>query len=166
MRRRRLNPWDLFWLFLAAIYFVVPLYGTAEFSLETGPGKHGFDAYRSILGQQDFRDTFTLSLEIAIATMLISLTLMVPTVYWVHLKLPRMRQTFDFIAVIPFVVPPVTLAVGILRLFSAASQQSSGPANLVIGRPASWLLGGPQILALAYVILALPFTYRALDEIG
>ncbi len=65
----------------------------------------------------------------------------------------------------------MTLAVGILRLFGAASQQSSGAGNLFIGRPSSWLLSGSffsfppgiQLLALAYVILALPFTYRSLE---
>jgi len=39
------------------------------------------------------------------------------------------------------------LAVGILHLFQSQL----------------WLISGPQILVLAYVILALPFTYRSLD---
>jgi putative spermidine/putrescine transport system permease protein len=163
MKRGRLNLWDIFWLVLAALYFLVPLYGTAEFSLETTPGHHGFDAYQAIMQSPDFKTNFVLSLEIALVTVALSLVLMVPTVYWVHLRLPKLRPLFDFIAVLPFVVPAVTLAVGVLRLFSAGSQQSSGLANLLIGRPSSWLLAGPQILALTYVVLALPFTYRSLD---
>ena len=63
----------------------------------------------------------------------------------------------DFIAVLPFVVPPVTLAVGILQLFSA-TQHHLRTAVLADA------LSGPQILgASSYVILALPFTYRSLD---
>jgi putative spermidine/putrescine transport system permease protein len=163
MKRARLNPWDVFWLVLAALYFLVPLYGTAEFSLETGSGNHGFAAYQQILQQQDFRDTFILSFKLALATVIISTILMVPTVFWVNLKLPKIRQLMDFIAVLPFVVPPITLAIGILRLFNAAGGVNSGPASFFVGRPANWLISGPQILALSYVILALPFTYRSLD---
>jgi len=165
------NPWNLLWLVLAALYFLVPLYGTAEFSLETTPGHHGFDAYQAVLGQSQFWSTFSLSLEIAGCTVVISLLLMLPTVFWVHLKLPRLRPVLDVIAVLPFVVPPVTLAVGILRLFEAGGAQTSGIGNVFIGQPSNWLLSGSifnlppgiQLLALAYVILALPFTYRALD---
>ncbi|MDB5076801.1 MAG: spermidine/putrescine transporter permease, partial [Chloroflexi bacterium] len=163
MKRARLNPWDIFWLVLAALYFLVPLYGTVEFSLETGAGKHGFHAYQQILQQQDFRDTFLLSFKLALGTVVISTILMVPTVFWVHLRLPKLRQMMDFIAVLPFVVPPITLAIGILRLFNAAGGVTSGPASFFVGRPAYWLISGPQILALSYVILALPFTYRSLD---
>ncbi len=172
MKKRLLvNPWNLIWLILAALYFLVPLYGTAEFSLETTPGHHGFDAYQAVLQQSQFWSMFSLSLEIAVGTVVISLLLMLPTVFWVHLRLPRLRPVLDFIAVLPFVVPPVTLAVGILRLFGAGSQQTSGLGNVFIGQPSSWLLSGTifglpsgiQLLALAYVILALPFTYRSLD---
>ncbi len=168
MKRLPLSPWNIFWLVLATVYFLLPLYGTAEFSLETGAGKYGFDAYHHViqdtsLQEIDFKDTFPLSLKLAVATVLMSTLLMVPTVYWVNLKLPRVRQALDFISVLPLVVPPITLAVGILQLFQAGSQRTSGLAGVFVGNPSAWLLSGPQVLALAYVILALPFTYRSLD---
>jgi putative spermidine/putrescine transport system permease protein len=163
MKSSRLNPWDVFWLVLAALYFLLPLYGTAEFSLEAGHGHYGFDAYTQILQQQAFRDSFVLSLRIAVATVAISIVLMVPTVYWVNLKLPRMRAWLDIIAVLPFVVPPITLAIGILKLFQAGAQQTAGAASFFISRPSAWFLDGPQLLAVSYVVLALPFTYRSLD---
>jgi putative spermidine/putrescine transport system permease protein len=147
MTSARLSPWNVFWLVLAALYFLVPLYGSLEFSLETGPGTYGFDAYKEILQDPAFASSFFFSLKLAVGTVAISLVLMVPTVYWVNLKLPRLRRVIDFIAVLPFVVPPIALAVGVLRLF----------------QPMLWLISGPQILVLVYVILALPFTYRSLD---
>jgi putative spermidine/putrescine transport system permease protein len=147
MRSLRLTPANIVWLVLAALYFLVPLYGSAEFSLEVGRGKYGFDAYRVILQDPAFRDSFVLSLELAIATVAISIALMVPTVYLVNLRFPRVRRVIDLIAVLPFVVPPVALAVGVLRLF----------------QPLTWLISGPQILVFVYVILALPFSYRSLD---
>jgi len=147
MKTLRLSPWNALWLVLAALYFLVPLVGSAEFSLETGPRTYGLDAYRVILQDPAFRNGFLLSLELALATVAISTVLMVPTVYWVNLKFPRLRSVLDFIAVLPFVVPPVALALGVSRLFQ----------HMI------WLISGPQILVLIYVILALPFTYRSLD---
>ncbi|GAC1429066.1 MAG: ABC transporter permease [Chloroflexota bacterium] len=147
MKVGRLTPWDALWLVLAAVYFLLPLAGSAEFSLETGAGHHGFAAYSKIVQDPAFQDSFLLSLKLALTTVALSIVLMIPTVYWVNLRLPRLRRVMDFIAVLPFVVPPVTLAVAILHLF----------------RPVTWLISGPQILALSYVILAMPFTYRSLD---
>jgi len=147
MKRRKFTLWDGFWLVLAALYFVVPLVGSAEFSLETGPGKHGFDAYRAILQSPDFQDSFVFSFKLALFTVVASIVLMLPTVYWINLKLPQLRPVMDFIGVLPFVVPPVTLAVAILNFFQRVP----------------WMLSGPHILVFCYVILALPFTYRSLD---
>lgn len=163
MRHGRLNPWDWLWLLLAALYFLVPLYGTAEFSLETGHGHYGFTYYQQILQDPAFKDSFLLSLRLAVITVIVGTLLMVPTVYWVNLRLPRLRSTIDFIAVLPFVVPPITLGVAILHLFSATYSITSGPLYWLVARPVSWLNSGPQVLVIAYVILALPFTYRSLD---
>lgn len=147
MKASRLTPSNLLWLSLGASYFVIPLYGTVEYSLENGPGKYGLDAYRQILQDVAFRDSFLFSMKLAVATVVLGTLLMLPTVYWVHLRLPRLKPVMDFVAVLPFVVPPITLAVGILRVF----------------HDVTWLISGPQILALAYVVLALPFLYRSLD---
>jgi len=146
-KRGRFTIVDNIWLVLAALYFVIPLIGSAEFSLETGPHRYGFDAYGATLRDPNFQSSFLLSFELAVATVALSMVLMVPTVFWVNLKLPRLRPAMDFISVLPFVVPPVTLAIAILGMF----------------RSVSWLISGPQILGLVYVILALPFTYRSLD---
>jgi putative spermidine/putrescine transport system permease protein len=147
MRAWRGNIWAWFWLAVGAVYFLLPLYATAAYSLQDGPGKLDFSAYTQILQDPDFRDSFLLSFKLAVATAVLAAVLMVPTVYWVHLRLPRLRPVMDFIAVLPFVIPPITLAVGILHVFQNVT----------------WLIGGPQILAVSYVVLALPFMYRALD---
>jgi putative spermidine/putrescine transport system permease protein len=158
MKRRGLRPWDVLWLVLAALYFLVPLVGSLEFSLETGATasgatKYGFDNYTAVLQDPNFQQDFLFSFQLALFTVALSIALMVPTIYWVHLKLPGLRRLFDFIAVLPFVVPPVALAVGVVKLFNSVRWFGFGP----------WMISGPQILVCVYVILALPFTYRALD---
>jgi putative spermidine/putrescine transport system permease protein len=72
---------------------------------------------------------------------------MIPTVYLVHAWLPKLRPLMEFICTLPFVVPPIALAVGMIGLFQGAP----------------WLISSTQILSFAYVIQALPFTYRSLD---
>ena len=85
----------------------------------------------------------------ALETIVITLVLLVPTVYWVHLKLPRMRPVIGFLALIPFVVAPIILVVGLLDVFR--------------GTPA-WFYAEPYgFLAFAYVILAFPYMYFSLD---
>jgi putative spermidine/putrescine transport system permease protein len=146
-RRPRFSPWSWLWLLAAAVYFLVPLYGTLEFSMETGNGHYGLDAYQVIVNDPAFKDSFLLSLRLAVETVILAMILMVPTVYWIHLKLPKMRRGMDFIAMLPFVVPPIALGDGLIKLY----------------HPLTWLIASPQILVLVYVILTLPFTYRSLD---
>jgi putative spermidine/putrescine transport system permease protein len=153
--RARLTPWNIFWLLAAAVYFLLPLYGTAQYSLETTPGHYSFDAYKQVLQDPAFKDSFLFSLKLAIATVLIGEILMVPTVYWVNLRLPRFRPVLDFVSVLPFVVPPITLIVGILHVFQNVSIVSTADFHVI---PA-----GSQILVFSYAILALPFIYRSLD---
>jgi putative spermidine/putrescine transport system permease protein len=146
-RKRRLPPWSWLWLVLAAVYLIVPLYSTLQFSLQVGHNQYGLGWYTHVLRDPAFRNSFILSFRLALETVLISLVLMVPTVYWVHLYLPRMRPVMDFVSILPFVVPPIALAVGLLGLFQNTP----------------WIISSTQLLAFAYVIQALPFTYRSLD---
>jgi putative spermidine/putrescine transport system permease protein len=82
----------------------------------------------------------------------LSLGLLVPTAYWVHLKLPRVRTYVEFVTILPFVVPPIILTVGLLQLF-----------NNDLHAPV-WYLGQPYtFLVSAYVVLAFPYVYRSLD---
>jgi len=79
----------------------------------------------------------------------ISLLLVVPTVYWVHLRAPRFRPIVEFITLMPFVVPAVVLAFGLIRAYA---------------RPPLMLTSSPAILVGAYVVLSLPYMFRAVDN--
>jgi putative spermidine/putrescine transport system permease protein len=86
--------------------------------------------------------------QIALETVAASLILLVPTVFWVHLRLPGLRPLMDLVSVVPFVVPPIVLIVGLAPFLKAFS---------------TWLFVRPEVLSLIYVVFALPFMYRALD---
>jgi putative spermidine/putrescine transport system permease protein len=137
------------WLFIGAAYFLIPLGATAEFSLEDYPG-YGLSSYRQILSDPAFRDTLWLSFKLALATIIVSLALFVPTVYWVHLRLPRVRPLVEFLSVLPFVVPPIVLIVGLLYVFNV---------NWV----PVWFVESARFLVPGYVVLSFPFMFRSLD---
>ena len=80
--------------------------------------------------------------------MIIALCLLVPTAYWVHLKLPRLRPVVEFLTILPFVVPAIVLVVGLLGGFRWTP---------------TWFYGGYLLLVAGYVILAYPYVYRSLD---
>ncbi|MGA3353859.1 MAG: ABC transporter permease subunit [Acidimicrobiales bacterium] len=134
-------------LFFGAVFFLVPIYSIVQFSLQGTEG-HPLHWYLTVFDDPSFKSSFWLSVQIALETVAASLILMVPTVFWVHLRLPKLRPVMDLVSVIPFVVPPIVLIVGLapfLKVFS------------------SWLFVRPEVLALIYVVFALPFMYRALD---
>ena len=78
-------------------------------------------------------------------TVVITLALLVPTVVYLHLRLPKLRRVVEAICLLPIVIPPVVLIVGVLQV---------APVRLK---------ATPYLLALEYVVLALPFAYRSLD---
>ncbi len=145
-------PSAFLWLLLAAAYFLVPLYATLDFSLKEnkiGTPCCTLSNYSWVIHNGDFWHTIKISFLLAIETIVISLLLFVPTMYLVHLKLPRLRPVIAFMALVPFVVPPIVMVVGLLRTFR--------------GTP-HWFYGEPWgFLAAAYVILAFPYMFFSLD---
>jgi putative spermidine/putrescine transport system permease protein len=148
---RRIAPSAVIWLLVAAVYFLVPLISTFLISLKSNQtGKCCTAAnYSWVVHSGDFWHTLKISFLLALETIVISLALFVPTIYWVHLRVPRLRPVIAFLALIPFVIPPIVMVVGLLKFFK--------------GSP-SWFYAQPWgFLAGAYVILAFPYMFFSLD---
>ncbi len=149
--RRRISPSAVIWLLLGAAYFLIPLAATLLFSLKNDQTAKccTLANYSYILHDPEFWSTIKLSFIVALETIAITVVLLVPTVYWVHLKVPRLRPLIGFLALVPFVVAPIILVVGLLDVYRGTPQ---------------WFYGEPYgFLAAAYVILAFPFMYFSLD---
>jgi putative spermidine/putrescine transport system permease protein len=149
--RRRIAPSAVVWLLVGVAYFVTPLVATLLFSLKSHQTGNccSLASYGTILDDPQFLKSVRVSFVLALETIVVSLVLLVPTVYWVHLKLPRLRPVIGFLALIPFVVPPIVLVVGLLGVLK--------------GSP-DWFYAKPYgFLVAAYVILAFPYVYFSLD---
>lgn len=146
--RRRASPIAWFILILGLIYFFLPLFSVFEFSLRMVKDTYSFEAYRVAFRDPRFFQNFGYSVLWSILTIAISLLLVVPTAYWVHLRMPRLRPVVEFITLMPFVVPAVVLVFGMIRLY---------------GSPPVVLIGSPILLVAGYVVLSLPYMFRAVD---
>ncbi len=136
-RSGSLPVWRWIILLVAAVYFLVPLYAAIRFA--------GLHAFGSVFTQAGFGSSLWISVQLGIMTWLITMVLMVPTTIYVHLRLPGLRRVMEGITILPIVIPPVVLIIGVLQI---------APLSL---KATQWLLG------LEYVILAMPFAYRAID---
>lgn len=147
----RFLAWTAF--LLGVLYFLLPLVGMTEFSLKMRRGEYSFDAYRRVFEDQRFWDTFGYSLTLAGATIIFGILLVVPTAYWVRLKLPQARPIIEFITLLPLVIPAIVIVFGYIRLYNTSSYLPlTGSA-----------FGTNLLLMCGYATLALPYMYRAVD---
>jgi putative spermidine/putrescine transport system permease protein len=151
MRRSRLGPWLA--IVFGAIYFLVPLIATFEFSLRMRRGVYAFDSYAIVLADPRFQATFGYSTLIALATILLGVLLVVPTAYWIELRLRKLRPLVEFVTLLPLVIPAIVIVFGYLRLYNSSSW-----LPLTASARATDLL-----LVFSYVTLAMPYMYRAVD---
>jgi putative spermidine/putrescine transport system permease protein len=148
---KRLWSWAA--IVLGGLYFLLPLIGTVEFSLRMRRGEYSLDAYRSVLADPQFRDTFGYSIIMALLTIVLGVLIVVPTAYWVRLRLPRLRPVIEFITLLPLVIPAIVVVFGYIRLYNTSSVL-----------PLTGSASGTNLLLLCgYATLALPYMYRAVD---
>jgi putative spermidine/putrescine transport system permease protein len=146
MRARQ--GWAWLWLFLGSMYFFIPLLGTFLFSLRGKRGVLSFAAYHRVFADPQFLGTFTFSLQMAVLTILVGLTLLIPTVIWIHLRAPWAKPIVETCSLLPFVIPPIVLVFGLIRMYSTP------PFQLVSSR---------GLLVAGYVVLSFPYIYRSVD---
>jgi ABC-type spermidine/putrescine transport system permease subunit II len=151
MKRAKLGPWLA--IVFGMLYFVIPLIGTFEFSLRVRRGEYSFDAYRTVLTDPRFQSSFLYSTVLALATIVVGILLVVPTAYWIQLRLPKLRPIVEFITLMPLVIPAIVLVFGYLRIYNSSS--------LLPLTGSEWSTN--LLLTCSYVTLALPYMYRAVD---
>lgn len=135
-------------LILVGIYLLLPIAAMAEFTTR-GPGSsRTLDAWTAIGTNSGLVNSIIVSLELSALTIVGMLVLLVPTMVWVDLRLPRLRQVLDFVCLLPLTVPAIVLVVGLAPIYAWV--------NYFIG-------DSPLTLTFVYVVLVLPYAYRAID---
>lgn len=151
MKRSTLGSWIS--VAIGAIYFLLPLIATFEFSLRLKRGVYSFEAYRIVLTDPSFQASFLYSVVLALATIVVGAVIVVPTAYWVRLKLPKMRPVVEFVTLLPLVVPAIVIVFGHLRMYNSQSILPLTDSSF----------GTDLLLTFGYVTLSLPYMYRSVD---
>lgn len=132
-------------LVVAALYFVVPLVASGRYALEGAHGTYTLSAVTALFHDSALWSSLLLSVEIALGAGLLTLVLLTPTSVWVNLRMPKLRRLMESLTLLPLVVPVVVVVLGIYGAF---------PTTVV---------GSPVLLVFEYVVLAMPYSYRAID---
>jgi putative spermidine/putrescine transport system permease protein len=151
-RRRRLNVFRYFVFTVFGLFFAVPLLAMARFSLEGAKlGTWSLTAWRQIASFQNsgippLISSIEITLELALITCVIVLLLLVPTMIWIRLRVQWLARTMEILCLLPLTIPAIVLVVGLGPIYNRIQHYSVSSLMLF------WI----------YVILALPYAYRAL----
>jgi putative spermidine/putrescine transport system permease protein len=133
-------------LVVTGIFIFFPLYAATEFSMRNGAEKtHGLNAYRWIFEQSGFSENLLITAKITVLAVFLNLIIMVPTVTWLHLNGQRYKRLVEVLTILPLIIPVVALATGAQLALPEILQNSV------------------YELSFMYVVVAMPYTYRALD---
>jgi putative spermidine/putrescine transport system permease protein len=149
-RRIKLQVFRATVFILLGAFFLLPIGAMFEFSTRgnsvTSP--RTLEAWTNIVKAPDLMQAIAVSLELAAITSVAMLVLLLPTMVWVRLRLPGVNRIIEFLCLLPLTIPAIALVVGVAPLYHW----------IEINVTDSIL-----ILSFVYLIIVLPYSYRALD---
>jgi len=140
---------------LLGIFFLLPLVAMFVFTVREPDGHISFETWRQFFDWRQLGTTYPdlwtgikASGGLVVLTVLLMLILLVPTVVWVRLRLPRLRRIVEFLCLLPLTIPAVVIVVGLAPVYAWVT----------------YFLGGSALtLTFAYTVLVLPYAYRSID---
>jgi putative spermidine/putrescine transport system permease protein len=152
-RRRRLNLFRYIVFTVLGVFLVLPMLALLRMSLEPAAGEGGWSlaAWKQIVsytvvGTPSLISRVEVTLELGVLTAAAVLALLVPTMIWIKLRVPWISRTVEFLCLLPLTIPAIVLVVGLVPIYNWIQQRNVSTLMLF------WV----------YVILVLPYAYRAL----
>ncbi len=137
-------------------YFVIPIVALLLFSLASRwtttilPDGYTLAHWEGAFGDPRLVAAFGRSFILAAAAVVLDIVLVVPAAYWARVRNPRIRTIVEVAAAIPFALPYVVIAFGILGLYGATTATAQ-------------FVNTPALLALVHAAILFPFMYWAVD---
>jgi len=149
-RKAKLRAFRIVVFVVAAIFFLAPIWFMFEFSTRgnSDAAPRTLDAWTAIGTYPDLVAGIVASLQLAAITSIGILVVLVPTMVWTRLRLPRLRRAIESISLLPLTIPAIVLVVGFWPMYQWIGINVSDSI---------------LTLCFAYAILVLPYAYRALD---
>jgi putative spermidine/putrescine transport system permease protein len=153
--KKKLRPagWQITMVGLFLFYMLLPIVSTYVFSVATRwdrtilPEGYTLEFYLRAVETSYFTVTLWNSLILSVATIVVSLIIIVPTVYWVHTRLPKFKPMLDMLMILPFGIPTVVLALALVQIYNFPP-----------------LARSPILLIGAVVVYSMPFMYRPVSN--
>lgn len=131
------------------LFFLFPLYAMADFSTRNLiAGGRTLRAWQNLIADEALYQSIVISLLLAVFTMAAMLLVLVPTMIWVRLRTPWAKGIVEFLCLLPLTIPALVIVVGLRNVYLWVT----------------YFLGESALtLTFVYVVLVLPFAYRAID---
>jgi putative spermidine/putrescine transport system permease protein len=152
-KKNRPAGWQIVLVGIFLFYMFLPIISTYIFSIATRwdrtilPEGYTLEFYGRAIHASYFLTTLRNSFILSLSTVLVSLIIIVPTVYWVHTRLTGAKPLLDVLMILPFGIPTVVLALALVQVYNF--------------RPVA---RSPFLLIGAVVIYSMPFMYRPVSN--
>jgi putative spermidine/putrescine transport system permease protein len=152
-KKRRPAGWQVALVSIFLFYMLLPIVSTYVFSIATRwdrtilPEGYTLEFYAKAAASSYFTITLRNSLILSLATVVVSLAIIVPTVYWVHTRLTAAKPLLDVLMILPFGIPTVVLALALIQIYNFQPIARS-----------------PYLLIGAVVVYSMPFMYRPVSN--
>lgn len=151
--QKHAQVWQIILVVLFLFYMLLPILSTYIFSVATRwdrtilPEGYTFEFYKEATDASYFSSSLRNSLILSLSTILVSLIIIIPTVYWVNVRLPQAKSILDILMILPFGIPTVVLALALVQIYNGTP----------LGRT-------PELLIGAVFIYSMPFMYRPISN--
>lgn len=140
-------------LMIALVYLLVPLLATLLYSLAKEwqttvlPQVWTFQWYVDLFHDARFGQALLRTIGICLVTVVLCLLVMLPAVFIVSVYAPKWERWLQIVVLLPYAVPGVVAAVGLIKMYSSGPIAISGTVWILIG---------------AYFVAILPYMYQGI----
>ncbi|WP_018751729.1 ABC transporter permease [Paenibacillus sanguinis] len=135
------------------VYLFLPLLATFIYAFAKDwqttilPERWTLEWFSEMFTDVRFMDALWKSLYLCLISVALSLVVMLPAVFIITVYLPGLESFMKGVVVLPYAVPGVVAAVGLIRAYSSGPINISGTAYILIG---------------AYFVIILPYMYQGI----
>lgn len=135
------------------LYLFIPLAATFLFSIAVRwqttvlPEGFTFKWYAQMFSDPRFLWSTLRSLAASAISVLAGLAVMIPSVFIVAAYFPKLEKYLNIVVTVPFAIPGVVFAVGLIKLYSKGPLPIAGTVWILIG---------------AYFVIIMPYLYQAI----
>lgn len=138
---------------ILGIYLLLPLFGTLLYSLAEEwsttilPESWTLSWYKMLFEDMRFMEALGRSIFVISTSVILSLTVMILTIFIMTIYFPRKEKYLKLISMMPYGIPGVVSAIGLLNIYSSSIIPITGTPWILIG---------------SYAIIIMPFVYQGI----